>query len=255
MAEILFQLTEFAIRIWKVFTYIVLYSIRFPLQKYIIHRLRKAGIIVNGDQPHDMKVHDDRLYLRIAQDLSLGFGEAYMDGWWDSDRVDELMCRILKNGLYDELMYPWNRLIMYIQFELFNLQTSARAFQIGEQHYDQGEFEFWDLQFTCDSFAIYLEWFSCRRWDRQVTSAHFWCFTSIFNLPVFDVNDQAVTAAVTRYFLCTDWDVIVSFPLAIKLHILFPRFSTAQLFVKSSFYTQFTVLQQHIGLNGNRDST
>jgi len=157
MSEILFHLSEFFIRIWKLFTYVILYTIQVPLKRYVIYRLESNGIIVNGDQPHDIKVKDERMYLRLCQDLSLGFGEAYMDGWWDSDRVDELMCRMLKNGLYYELMYPWNRLINYIQFELFNLQTSARAFQIGEQHYDQGNALF-------ESFLDPTMNYSCGYW-------------------------------------------------------------------------------------------
>ena len=56
----------------------------------------QAGVRFNGDAPWDIQVHDDRLYLRLITQGALGFGEAYMDGMWDSARMDELFCRLLR---------------------------------------------------------------------------------------------------------------------------------------------------------------
>ena len=39
-----------------------------------------AEIQINGSQPWDLQVHDNRLYERVLRDSSLGLGEAYMDG-------------------------------------------------------------------------------------------------------------------------------------------------------------------------------
>src|SRR5690606_30453217 len=47
--------------------------------------LALAGVHVDGPEPHDIQVHDDRLYGRILAHGSLGLGEAHMDGWWDAD--------------------------------------------------------------------------------------------------------------------------------------------------------------------------
>ncbi len=57
---------------------------------------QQTGITVNGDNPWDIRIHDERLYDRIWRDRSLGFGEAYMDGWWDCERVDALVTRLLQ---------------------------------------------------------------------------------------------------------------------------------------------------------------
>jgi len=57
--------------------------------------LGQAGVCLNGDQAWDVRVHDERLYDRVLREKSLGFGEAYMDGWWDCERIDELINRLL----------------------------------------------------------------------------------------------------------------------------------------------------------------
>ena len=55
----------------------------------------EAGIQVNGPNPWDIQIHDNRLYKRIRTQKSVGLGEAYMDGWWDCDRVDEFIHKLL----------------------------------------------------------------------------------------------------------------------------------------------------------------
>lgn len=99
-----------------------------------------AGVHFNGDAPWDIRVHDQRVYRRILGQGSLGFGEAYMDGMWDCDRLDELFHRLLSIDV-DERLAGWARLRLFgevVRHCLFNLQTSQRAFQVGERHYDIG---------------------------------------------------------------------------------------------------------------------
>jgi cyclopropane-fatty-acyl-phospholipid synthase len=105
---------------------------------FVRELLEKAGITVGGSAPHDLQVHDPRFYTRLLRDGSLGMGEAYMDGWWDSPAVDELVCRLLRAKL-DEVVRNNYKLIAHtIKAKLLNLQTVTRAFQVGEQHYDLG---------------------------------------------------------------------------------------------------------------------
>ncbi len=47
------------------------------------------AITFNGINPWDIRVHNTKLYERIATEGSLGFGEAYMDGWWDCERLEK----------------------------------------------------------------------------------------------------------------------------------------------------------------------
>lgn len=99
-----------------------------------------AGVTFNGDQPWDIQVFDDRVYRRILTQGSLGFGEAYMDNMWECHALDELFTRI-QNAHVESKLGGWARarlVFEIIRQNLFNLQTSARAYQVGEEHYDTG---------------------------------------------------------------------------------------------------------------------
>ncbi len=100
--------------------------------------LSSADVTVNGGRAWDIQVHDERLYDRILRDTSLGFGEAYMDGWWDSQAIDELVTRILKAHLVDKIAKEWRFLFQAVRARLFNRQSSSRAFEVGVKHYDLG---------------------------------------------------------------------------------------------------------------------
>jgi len=65
--------------------------------------LLETGIGINGPEPWDIRVHDERFYARILKDASLGLGESYMEGWWDCLRIDEFICRLLKGGLEEKI--------------------------------------------------------------------------------------------------------------------------------------------------------
>ena len=41
----------------------------------------------------DIQVVDSRFYERVLRDSALGLGEAYMDGWWEVESVDQLVDR------------------------------------------------------------------------------------------------------------------------------------------------------------------
>lgn len=99
-----------------------------------------AGIRFNGDRPWDIRVYDRSFYRRILANGSLGFGEAYMEGIWDSDHLDELFTRILTFDIDRKLkgVAKIRLLADVIRHSLFNLQSTRRAFQVGERHYDIG---------------------------------------------------------------------------------------------------------------------
>lgn len=63
-----------------------------------------------------------------------------MDGLWDSHHLDELFNRLLSFNIEEKLV-GWARIRLLaevIRQHLFNLQSSKRAFQVGEEHYDTG---------------------------------------------------------------------------------------------------------------------
>ncbi len=102
--------------------------------------IAKAGIRFNGSAPWDIQVRDGSLYRRILTGGSLGFGEAYMDGMWDAEQLDELFHRLLKHDI-NEKIRGWTRLRLFttlLRNLLTNPQSHRRAYQVGKRHYDIG---------------------------------------------------------------------------------------------------------------------
>jgi len=117
-----------------------------------------AGIGTDGEHPHDLRIHNRRFYARVLGQGALGLGEAYMDGWWDCDRLDALIHRLLRADLEQSvrpsLPAAWHR----IRSGLLNRQTRGRARQVGREHYDLGN----------DLFRAMLDpymQYSCARWE------------------------------------------------------------------------------------------
>lgn len=120
----------------------------------------RAGIAFNGNAPWDIQVHDNATYRRILSSGSLGFGEAYVDGQWDAERLDQLFHRLLGNNVDQRVrgLHRWRVALELLRQRLYNLQSSGRAFEVGEQHYDVGNDVF---EAMLDSRMIY----SCGYWQ------------------------------------------------------------------------------------------
>ncbi len=120
-----------------------------------------AGIALDGANPWDIQVRDERFFTRVLRQGSLGLGEAYMDGWWDCDRLDELFCRALRAGLQLRLRQP--AVLRWLTSALASPGRRSRAFEIGERHYDIGN----DLyERMLDRRMIY----SCALWSAGARS-------------------------------------------------------------------------------------
>jgi len=116
--------------------------------------LRPAGIEINGSNPWDIQVHDDRFYSRILSEGSLGLGESYMDGWWDCDQIDELFSRFIKLDLESKLDINFSLISLYVKARLLNLQSKRRSVQVAKEHYDLETVLFEkmldkNMQYTC----------------------------------------------------------------------------------------------------------
>lgn len=123
--------------------------------------LEKADININGERPWDIHVHKEGLYKRTFAYGSLGFGEAYMDGWWDCEALDEMIARVIRAGVLDSL-FTWKTLGFAAKARISNLQNKTKAFEIGEKHYDIGN----DLyQAMLDSRMTY----TCGYWKQATT--------------------------------------------------------------------------------------
>src|SRR5437016_3910940 len=94
-----------------------------------------ADIQFNGTRPWDITVHNENFYERVLSQGSLGLGESYMDGWWDSKALDETMFRILRANLDKKVKFSWPRAWAFIKGKLFNMQDKARSMEVIKEHY------------------------------------------------------------------------------------------------------------------------
>jgi cyclopropane-fatty-acyl-phospholipid synthase len=99
-----------------------------------------AGFVFNGDRPWDIQVHDARFYDRVRRDGSLGLGETYVDGLWESRQLDETMTRLVRVGAQHRLkgLVRLRLAAIELRARLMNHQSRRRAFQVGRRHYDIG---------------------------------------------------------------------------------------------------------------------
>jgi cyclopropane-fatty-acyl-phospholipid synthase len=97
-----------------------------------------AGVEINGNNPWDITIHNDEFYRKVLREGELGIGESYMDHWWDAEKVDELVFKIVSARLEEKIRLKFSIILKILSARLVNLQSKQRAFIIGEKHYDLG---------------------------------------------------------------------------------------------------------------------
>jgi cyclopropane-fatty-acyl-phospholipid synthase len=100
--------------------------------------LAKADVQLGGARPQDITVHDEQLFGRVIRYGTMGLGEGYMDGEWDSPSIDTFIYKVLNARLQNVIEVNWASIVAITKAFLLNLQSSARAFKVGEVHYDLG---------------------------------------------------------------------------------------------------------------------
>jgi cyclopropane-fatty-acyl-phospholipid synthase len=123
-----------------------------------------AGIAIDGDARGDIRVRDQRFYERVLRDASIGFGESYMDEWWETDALDVTIDKIMRADLKRKITGSWRMRALTVKAVLLNLQAKARASASIEAHYDIGN----DLYTRMlDARMVY----TCAYWKRATTLA------------------------------------------------------------------------------------
>lgn len=123
--------------------------------------LAHADVAINGDRPWDLQVNHPRFFQRVLAQGSLGFGEAYVDGWWNSESLDQLLTHLINAKLDQKVK---SLVVGYdaLKAKIFNRQGRSRSFEVGEKHYNIGN----DLyRRMLDSRMIY----SCGYWKDAET--------------------------------------------------------------------------------------
>lgn len=99
--------------------------------------LAPLGVRIDGDGPCDVRVHDPAFYTRALPRGNRGILDAYVDGWWDCERLDELTARVFAGSralpAADKLSLLWHGLTA----RAFNRQSRGRSLEV-RRHYDLG---------------------------------------------------------------------------------------------------------------------
>jgi cyclopropane-fatty-acyl-phospholipid synthase len=106
-----------------------------------------ADIQVDGDRPWDIQVHDTRFFDRVLASGTLGFGESYMEGWWDCAALDEMCCHAIRARLDQRFAFRLPNLWTVLTALIVNQQTRRRARKVARVHYDLSN----------DFFAVMLD--------------------------------------------------------------------------------------------------
>jgi len=121
-----------------------------------------ADIQVGGNRPWDIHVHNDKFYDRVMSEGSLGLGESYMDGWWDSERVDLTIYQILNAHLEKHVKWNLKTAWAFLKAKLFNRQSKTGSMEVIDIHYQLGN-DFYEQML--DERMTY----SCAYWDHCTT--------------------------------------------------------------------------------------
>ena len=105
-------------------------------KEVITQLLTSAGVQVNGGNPWDMQVKDDRVFPALLREGSLGLGESYMNGWWDCEQVDQLVTRLIQADLESHVRQNRKFLLRMLLRRFVNFQDRKRALAVGRIHYD-----------------------------------------------------------------------------------------------------------------------
>jgi len=107
-------------------------------KELIASMLDLAGVKLDGTNPWDITVHDERLFTRLLKEGEIAFGESFMDGWWDCDRIDLLTEKIAKAEIYRNIRYNTRFILKAMLHFLFNPQTKRGSKRVALNHYDIG---------------------------------------------------------------------------------------------------------------------
>jgi cyclopropane-fatty-acyl-phospholipid synthase len=108
-----------------------------PAYKLVQQLLAQADVEIGGDRPWDIRLLGDGVPERVLVQGNLGLGEAYMEGQWECDELDQFFSRVIRAHI-DEKIHPSRLVLHALRARLLNRQTTRRAWKVGQVHYDIG---------------------------------------------------------------------------------------------------------------------
>ena len=85
-----------------------------------------SGVTLNGPHPWDVQVHDVRLFARVSANGSRGFGDAYVEGWWDAADLSGCLQRLVVHGVDARVAGLAGRLVAW-RHRFSNAQRGSRG--------------------------------------------------------------------------------------------------------------------------------
>ncbi len=131
-------------------------ALKASVQKLISH----AGIKINGPDPWDIKVHNERFYGRFLSGGSLALGESYMDGWWDVEKLDEFFNKIFSSKIEKKIRISIPAISLFLRATILNTQNKIRAKKVAKEHYDLSH----ELY---ESFLDPYNQYTCGYWEKS----------------------------------------------------------------------------------------
>lgn len=91
-------------------------------------------VYVNWTQDYDIHIHNEKFYDRVLTGGSLALWESYMDWWWDCDRIDVFVEKLLRADL--SKIGRLSNIPLFLKSSFFNLQTLHSSKEVIDKHYD-----------------------------------------------------------------------------------------------------------------------
>ncbi len=95
------------------------------MREWVDQLFAVAGIEPGGTHPWDIQIHDPAFYPRVWSGRNLGLGESYVDGWWDSPRLDEFFARLLRSKVEEGLRLTPGLALRALAHRFFNWTSGA----------------------------------------------------------------------------------------------------------------------------------
>ncbi len=131
-------------------------------KQFVCDLLSQTGIHLNGSDPSDIQVNDTRFYREVFKNGSLGLGESYMAGFWESRSLDSTLYHLLNSDLEKKVKLSLKIKLYRIIEQFINNQSIKNVRRDIPRHYDLGNDLF---EAMLDKRMVY----SCAYWKDTLT--------------------------------------------------------------------------------------
>ena len=127
------------------------------IEEIITKKLKEADVVIGGSRDWDIQVKNKEFFRKVFFGDRLGFGEAYVDKYFECKKLDQLIYKLL-------LCLPKKRLFIQYYINsifrmLINYQSIRGSTKVAKKHYD---LEVKVFQNFLDKRMIY----SCGYWNK-----------------------------------------------------------------------------------------